>query len=280
MSANDQRLNLLVAYPYLNPQILERIEANADHIRFVLDSGAFTAWKAGKTITLNQYCDFLDKLPIKPWRYFALDVVGDPKATMSNYRAMLKRGYKPVPVFTRGEEIEVLEEYYETSDVVGIGGLVGTERNRGFVKGIMERVGRRRVHWLGFTNLNFIRVLKPYMADSSSWNMGGRYGAASVYLGGGRCRKLTRATCRADLQDASLRRAIEGFQIKPLSFLEEAEWRGGRSNIRHLGARSILAIQRDFLKRVGTYIFAAATTNIEVDLLLQAREIIYERKTA
>jgi len=38
-----------------------------------------------------------------------------------------------VPIFTRGEDPSVLDDYYKTSDVVGIGGLVGTQGNKGFV---------------------------------------------------------------------------------------------------------------------------------------------------
>lgn len=129
----EPRLNVLVAYPYATPQVVEQLRQCGPDLRFLLDSGAFTAWKAGKPIELDDYCRFLEALPVKPWRYFALDVIGDPHGTMRNYEAMLRRGFSPVPIFTRGEDPSVLEDYYKTSDVVGIGGLVGTANNRGFV---------------------------------------------------------------------------------------------------------------------------------------------------
>lgn len=272
------KLNLLVAYPYMNKQILGLLKEHAKDIRFVLDSGAFTAWKAGKSIDLDTYCAFLDELPIKPWRYFALDVVGDPKATKQNYEAMLKRGYKPVPIFTRGEEIDELDWYYNTSDVVGIGGLVGTEGNRGFVKGIMERVGKRRVHWLGFTELTYMKLFRPYMADSSSWEMGARFGAVNVYLGGGRQCKFTRKTVKKDLQDARLRGRLIQWGMNPFAFLDDSHWEGGRSGSRVLGSMSIVAIQKDYLERFGTHVFAAATTDYAIRLLLEAREKIYAKE--
>lgn len=179
-------LNLLVAYPYAKPDVIELIRQNEGRIRFLLDSGAFTAWKAGKPIALDDYCRFLESLPIKPWRYFALDVIGDPHGTMKNYEMMLKRGFKPVPIFTRGEDPSVLEDYYKTSDVVGIGGLVGTQGNKGFVKGIMKLVNGRRVHWLGFSALAFVKHYRPYMLDCATWNTGASYAEPVVYMGGGK----------------------------------------------------------------------------------------------
>lgn len=278
-SRADSKLNLLVAYPYATAPVLSRIQENAEHIRFVLDSGAFTAWRAGKTIELDDYCRFIEKLPVKPWRYFTLDVIGNPHATLKNYETMRKRGFKPVPIFTRGEDVSVLESYYNTSDLVGVGGLVGTEGNRGFVKGIMEKVGKRKVHWLGFTNLAFMRVFRPFMADSSGWGAGGRYGAVTLYLGGGRTAKLTRTTAKKDLQDARIRARLVQFGMDPLWFLQEECWRGGMSPARQLGALSIVAIQRDYLGNFGTHVFAAAAVEYELRLLLKARHIVYEGGT-
>jgi len=140
-------LNLLVAFPYMKPEVVEQIR-KLRHARILVDSGAFTAWKAGKSVDLDEYCRFIEALGDLPWRYFMLDVVGDPAATMKNYEIMLNRGFNPIPIFTRGEDPSVLEDYYKTSDVVGVGGLVGTRGNRGFVKGIMEKeVSERCIGW-------------------------------------------------------------------------------------------------------------------------------------
>lgn len=186
-------LNLLVAYPYFKDDVLRELQSTRDgrNVRVLVDSGAFTAWKAGTKIDLDAYCRFLESLGDLAWRYFTLDVIGDPAATQKNYETMLARGFKPIPIFTRGESPSVLEDFYKTSDVVGIGGLVGTRGNRGFVKGIMEKVKNRRVHWLGFSGIPFIHVYKPYMCDSSSWASSLLY--ASVTLIGPRL-KETRLT--------------------------------------------------------------------------------------
>ena len=81
LDTNTPRLNFLVAYPYCKPDVFEVLKNQTLPYRFLLDSGAFTAHNAGKVITLDDYCRFIEAMPIKPWRYFQLDVVGDPDKT-------------------------------------------------------------------------------------------------------------------------------------------------------------------------------------------------------
>src|SRR5690606_33178849 len=130
------------------------------------------------------------------------------------YETMLRRGYTPVPIFTRGEDPSVLEDFYKTSDVVGIGGLVGTRGNRGFVRGIMKHVGSRKVHWLGFTDLNFLRVYRPYMCDSSSWENGALYGEIRLYMGRARLKKFKRQDF-AEKPDNEILQRIRNLGMDP-----------------------------------------------------------------
>lgn len=265
-----RKINLLVAYPYLKKEVIELIRQNQERIRLVVDSGAFTAWKAGKPIAIDDYCRFIEGLPIKPWRYFALDVVGDPLGTLKNYEIMRSRGFEPIPIFTRGEDPSVLEDYYKTSDVVGIGGLVGTQGNKGFVKGIMSRVNGRKVHLLGFTNLAFLKVFKPYMADSSSWGMGARFAMCPLYLGGGQpLVTIKKANVHEQLKDSKIREAILKLKLDPDDFLRQEKWNGSYSITRVAGARSMLRLSEDVGKKLGTNLFLAATTRYEVWLLLE-----------
>lgn len=263
-------LNLLVAYPYVKQDVVDLLKERASEIRYVLDSGAFTAWKAGKPIEVDEYCRFIEGLPITPWRYFTLDVIGNPAATMKNYETMLARGLKPIPIFTRGEDLSILDEYYKTSDVVGIGGLVGTRGNKGFVKGIMERVAGRKVHWLGFTNLPFLKYYKPYMADSSSWEMGARYGSCPVYIGSGYpIISLKKNTRHEQLKDERIIAAIEREGLHSEDFYDAKNWAGGYSVSRRMGARSMRRFSQDVEKNLGTYVFLAAATRYACELLLE-----------
>lgn len=252
----DRLANLLIAYPYMKTETVEVLGRHQQHIRFVLDSGAFTAWKAGKPIALDDYCRFIEKLPVQPWRYFTLDVIGDPHGTLNNYDTMLKRGFKPVPIFTRGEDPSVLDDYYKTSDVVGIGGLVGTAGNKGFVNGIMRKVGQRRVHWLGFTDIQFLKHYRPYMCDSSSWESGGRFGAIRLYMGGGKYIACKKSDFVTRPNDQVLRR-LRDFGFAPSDLASMSNWHGGESINRKVSAASALALSLDIQKNLGTLMFNA-----------------------
>lgn len=272
----EPRLNVLVAYPYLNAQMIELLSKCGPWLRFTLDSGAFTAWKAGKPIQLDDYCRFLEGLPIKPWRYFTLDVIGDPEGTMRNYETMLARGFKPVPIFTRGEDPSVLEEFYKTSDVVGIGGLVGTPGNRGFVKGIMRHVRDRMVHWLGFTDLDFIKVYRPFMCDSSTWESGARYGALKLYMGNANFLTIKKPQFQSRPPQAVLDR-IRQLGVDPYRLAKLDEWHGGSSASRTLCARSCVALSVDVERQTGTKMFLALAIAQALGLLVQGFTDLYLR---
>lgn len=208
----------------MKPEMIDTLASCGKKLRLLLDSGAFTAWKAGKPIALDDYCRFLDSLKIKPWRYFMLDVIGDPHATMRNYETMLKRGYDPIPIFTRGEDPSVLEDYYKTSDVVGIGGLVGTPANKGFVKGIMQTIGNRKVHWLGFTSQPFIAQYRPFSCDSSSWQAAFMYGRVSLYLDRGKWINFSRADFSDPLKRNKLGQYLSRFGVSPEEMASSKSW--------------------------------------------------------
>lgn len=266
-----KKINFLVAYPYMNQRVIDALISRKNEIDFLLDSGAFTAWKAGKPIALDDYCKFIESLPIKPWRYFTLDVIGDPEASMKNYEIMIDRGFKPLPIFTRGENHEMLEKYYETSDVVGIGGLVGTQKNKAFVNGIMKKVGKRKVHWLGFTSIDFIKTYKPYMCDSSSWSSGIRYGALSLYKGYG---KFERVTKKQFLENPSdyIKELIKKHGINPqdLAFSEHWVNRLGTSALRTSCFRSWAMFQDDVVKNTGTKFFLACASEQDIKSFFDA----------
>lgn len=278
-SDNEPRLNLLAAYPYMSRPLIEVLQANQDKIRFVLDSGAFTAWKAGKPIALDDYCRFLDSLPFKPWRYFTLDVIGDPEGTIKNYETMLSRGYKPVPIFTRGEDIKMLDKYFETSDVVGIGGLVGTPKNKGFINGIMKHVGKRQVHWLGFTSIDYIKHYKPYMCDSSSWAGALIYGSMKLYDKAGRF-----VTCsKQDFMkkpSADVLRILKEYEVDPAELAIAGNWKNsgkGDYPTEKVAFRSFVKYQRDITKHLGTRMFMAVASDWQAKLAIEAYQF-WERK--
>lgn len=273
-------LNILIAYPYFqkSPEAyIKSLNRVNGKFRFLLDSGAFTAWKAGNEINIDDYCSFLENIKIKPWRYFTLDKIGDPIGTQKNYETMLKRGFNPIPIFTRGESLSVLEEFYKTSDVVGIGGLVGTQKNKGFVRGIMKHVGKRLVHWLGFTDIQFLKYFRPYMCDSSTWESGARYGTLRLYLGKGKFVSINKQEFKDKPKKEILDR-IKWLGVDPYVMSKVDSWHGGNSFSRSLCARSGVALSVDVEKNIKTKLFLATATPLAVDLLVDGFNELYGGK--
>ena len=266
------KLNLLAAYPYMTKNLINELKKEQDSVRFVLDSGAFTAWKSGNPIKLDDYCRFIESLPVKPWRYFTLDVIGDPHGSMKNYETMLKRGFNPVPIFTRGEDHSVLDDYYKTSDVVGLGGLVGTRGNKGFINGIMKHVGDRKVHWLGFTSIAYLKQYRPYMCDSSSWASALRFGQIALYKGKGqfvKCSKKDFVTAPSP----EIVRLLLDHGIDPKELSDSKQWKNsgsGQYPIEKVAYRSFTKYQVDIGKNLGTKMFMAVASDWQARLSIEA----------
>lgn len=261
----EKKLNILVAYPYMEPNVISFIKDHESEIRFLLDSGAFTAWKAGKPIALDDYCKFIESLPFKPWRYFSLDVIGDPKKTFENYQTMLSRGFTPVPIFTRGEDVSMIDEYYKTSDVVGIGGLVGTQGNTGFVKGIMKVVGGRRVHWLGFVRHNFVNYYKPYMCDASSWSHASRNGDLKVYMGKGIIKSYRRINF-ITRPDNNILKIFQSFDVSIQELKSDLNWKSHKW-LNTMAARMWVRRSIESEINLNTYLFLAAASKSDLNMI-------------
>jgi hypothetical protein len=240
-------------------------------LRLLIDSGAFTAWKVGKPILLDDYCRFLESLAIKPFRYFTLDVIGDPAGSMRNYEIMLKRGFTPIPVFTRGEEPSVIDDYYKTSDLIAIGGLVGTSRNKGFVKGISPFLKGRNIHLLGFTNKTFIKILRPFSCDSSSVFCANRFGILDLFdLSTGSWIKLGRNDFIKRPSDQIIK-IIESYGVTPSSLAIRMSWEGSQPyESMRLSFRSHIRSSIAYENRLNVKYFLAFVHNKQLGWLLDA----------
>lgn len=268
------KLNVLIALPYLDPSTLEYLKEHQDGIRFLLDSGAFTAWKKNEEIPLSGFCKAIERLPFKPWRYFTLDKIGDAKGTRDNFATLLKSGFKPIPIFTRGEALEEIDWYYEHSDLVGVGGLVGTPGNQGFVKGLMKKIGKRRCHWLGFTSPDYVSYYRPYSCDSSSWSRGVRYALINLYCGGGKWRTLNKQNF-AKRPEPEIFKQFELYGEDIYRLAREEEWKNsgtGKFALERICFKSWTRYQIEVGKILGTKFFVAVASKEQVRLMHEAHQ--------
>lgn len=265
MGCESPKLNLLIAFPYLKGKLVKLLNKE-NSIRLLLDSGAFTAWRTGRPIKLDDYCRFIEELPFKPWRYFSLDVIGDPDRSFINYEKMIRRGFSPVPIFTRGDDSDMIDEYYKTSDVLGIGGLVGTTGNKNFVKGVMERIGKRKAHWLGFVRHDFVNYYRPYMCDASSWGHASRNGDLKVYTGRGVI-KSYRKKDFVTKPEPDILETMASYGISSSDLRRQSFWSNG-NELNTVAARMWVRRSIETEKMLGTHLFLAFVSTSECKMLL------------
>jgi hypothetical protein len=263
----------LVAIPYLKKSVIEQISEHKS-TKLFLDSGAFTYWNLKKEFGFSQYVDFISNLKYKPWKYFSLDVVGDSRKTMSNYLSLLKLGLDPVPVFQRGSDIKDLEEYFSHSELVAIGGLVGSSHKRNFVKGIIEASKGKKLHLLGFAQRDFLKKYRPFSVDCSTWNNPHKYGHIILYMGDSKWKTLN----RKDFLKKPDKDVLDSFLLydeDPRRFAFSENWSNSSSNgngLLRMGAKSWIRYQIEVKKILGVNLFIAAGSALDIKALQGAHD--------
>jgi hypothetical protein len=271
-------LLILVAIPYMKKAVADQL-SEYGNTKLFLDSGAFTYWNLKKEFSLSQYSDFISNLKIKPWKYFSLDVVGDPKKTMSNYKELLKLGLKPIPIFQRGAELKDLEKYFTSSDLVAIGGLVGSSHKRNFVKGILEASAGRNLHLLGFAQRDFLKKYRPFSVDCSTWNNPHKYGHIILYMGNSKWKTLNRKDF-IKKPDKEILDSFNLYEEDPRRFAFSENWSGSSSSgnaLLRMGAKSWIRYQMEIKKALNVNLFIVAGSSTDIKAL-QGAHCFWSRK--
>ena len=245
-----------------------------DTLRFLLDSGAFTAFTLGKVITLDEYCKFVETLPFKPWRYFMLDVIGDEEKTNDNYKIMLDRGLMPVPIYTDGADRNVIDNFFDHSDCIGVGGLVGASKNKIIhsLNETLKKCNGRKAHLLGYTSIAYLKKFRPYSCDSSSWSSAMRYGSAKLYTGNGQWISVKKSDFIKRPKQAVID-VLRSYGINPKLLASKAEWvNGGRGDraVELIAHRSWAKLSFDIEKNIGTKLFLACVSDWQIQGFIDA----------
>jgi len=182
---------LLASYYYVrkwNPDKMGKVIRDKG-IEWMLDSGAYSAKTLGEEIPLDEYIEFVKRHEqYLSGGYVTLDAIGSPSESKRNLETMLDAGLHPLPVHVFGDTGERMDELFELSDLVCLGGLKRPGRGpapKQYVLQKMEWANGRAVHWLGYTTQSHMTALRPYSVDSSSWQSPVMYGGCYVYQGGG-----------------------------------------------------------------------------------------------
>lgn len=178
-------LNILVAFPFVDVWHAENEgEGNNWPTKAnMLDSGAYSAWSAGKHIDMDALCTEASK---PCWdEVVALDVIGDAEKSMVNSLEMKSRGLTVMPVFHFGDPWEILQEYKAQFNRIGIASGHGAplkERLR-WTAQCFARAYPAKFHSFGWVKREVLLQFPFVTADSSSWAMGTRFGVSKMLPG-------------------------------------------------------------------------------------------------
>lgn len=271
-------LNILVAYPYLDAKsttLINGLKARGE-CRFILDSGAFSAFNSGHEIDLKEYTQFVKNREVDFDFAVQLDVVGNKKETIENLKYQLSCGAQVSPVFTRGMDYEYLDQITNKHRLTFCGGLkmgVGAEmRKYGFpyIKKLSNAGRLNKCHLLGIGADEIAKTFRPFSMDTSTSTTTARYGALPLYNGFGKQKWYTRKTLKLERKKAAPLLARLGFKPEVLERLihSDAAWRAttpkfdideDRSLAQNICQVSVLLKNMDVEKNIGVKMFTACT---------------------
>ena len=222
--------DILISRVFLDEFNIERIHEYMESgvLRSVLlDSGAFTYHRKNIDMPVENYIEFLKGLTVPIWRYFTLDVIGNPVTTMVNLRKMYDAGLTPIPIWQRGMTRDEIDEMYEMSDLVAIGGVVGRPH---LLQWAIEKLWpkNRKLHILGLGAAYKIEKYAPYSIDNSNFSEY-RWGRIKMYMGRNRWLPALKYGDKPTLEQ---RWFIEGCGFDPDLLRTRSVW----YNYRHVGS--------------------------------------------
>lgn len=166
---------MLVSYVYYKAFEAERAEY---HFRdYIMDSGAFSAYKSGYAIDLDEYIRFCkervenDKA-LK--EVTALDVIGDDRGSLDNANAMRDAGLDVIPVFHIGDDWGILEEYCSGYNKVGLSCRFGepVKESYRFLNRCFAKRWPHKFHSFGWVDEKMLMRFPFHSSDTASWTNG------------------------------------------------------------------------------------------------------------
>ena len=164
---------LLVSWVYLRSFLNARERIH--HRDWVLDSGAYSAMNSGTKIDLQEYTEAAKRMVAEDptlTEVFALDVIGDWRASLKNCEAMWAAGVPAIPCYHLGEPEDVLRTIARDYPKIALGGAVGATGKQKWAEQCFARVWPKRIHGFGFGSRQTILALPWHSVDASNWEIG------------------------------------------------------------------------------------------------------------
>lgn len=160
-------------------------------MEYILDSGAYSAYRIGAKIDIDEYCDFIKKHIDMIDHYIVLDVIGSDIKSYENLLYMQSKGLNPLPVFHQGDDFKYLELFVNGDyDFICLSPLDYSAKGSNMVNWldkcfgdyICDEHGRAKfkVHGLGLTTPHMMARYPWYSVDSTSWKLSAAFGSIFV----------------------------------------------------------------------------------------------------
>lgn len=144
-----------------------------------LDSGAYPAWKEGKTVDFSYYKDMALRWHYQqPWEWIASDMAVDEPfdQMLDNCNKLRSMGLPAVPAYKQGSPLWQLEFLRDNFDHIGIGSTdsdTGGEHTRRWLDEVFDYVcdseGYSTVKVHGFRLVSYYSDFPFYSCDSTTW---------------------------------------------------------------------------------------------------------------
>lgn len=164
---------ILVSFHYLSQfkdtENYQHSMKNFKGYQLVLDSGAFSAYNAKKTIDIEALIEET-KNPI--WNEsVCLDVIGDANASWRNSIYMKKKGSPAYPVFHIGDPLEMLVDYCAEFPKVGLSCRFGETETDSllWLDNCFNKCWPHKFHSFGWIKEDMLMRFPFHSGDASSW---------------------------------------------------------------------------------------------------------------
>jgi len=172
-------------------------------IKLMLDSGAYSCWRKKEALDLWDYCDYLDdnrenfewcvNLDVIPGEFGhvpsseQIDVAA--KKSDLNYRALVREGHNPLPVFHQGERWYWLDKMIDSgAEYIGIspGNDRTTSQKREWLDEVFYRITTPdgdpivKTHGFGMTAIPLVVRYPWFSVDSLTWMLLGGLGKIPI----------------------------------------------------------------------------------------------------
>lgn len=190
VSINSNPAWVLESYHYMN-QLKEQLIRDRKETVF-MDSGAFSMFTQGVSISLEKYAEYLEAKKDIIHVASNLDEIGQGREeqTYANQKALEKMGARVQPVHHARDKDEWLQRYLaEGYDYIFLGGMVSETTQ--YLKVWLDKIWRKyltnkdgspkvKVHGFGLTTLELMERYLWFSVDSTAWVTTARYGG--IYL--------------------------------------------------------------------------------------------------